>query len=88
LTTWIFPTSTHSSLGLDDRPERIWGELVSGNYFAVLGVKPQVGRVFSPDEYGDKLGGYPVVVIGDALWRRLFHADPGAIGRTLRINPV
>jgi predicted permease len=74
------------SVGLDDRPERVWGELVSGNYFAVLGVKAELGRLFSPDEYGDKLGGYPVVVIGDALWRRLFHADPGVIGRTLHIN--
>jgi len=77
---------TSFSVGPDDRPEPAWGELVSGNYFAVLGVKPELGRLFSPDEYGDKLGGYPVVVIGDALWRRLFHADPEAIGRTLRIN--
>ena len=74
------------SVGLDDRPERIWGELVSGNYFAVLGVKAGLGRLFSPEEYGDKLGGYPVVVIADGLWRRLFQADPDVIGRTLRIN--
>src|SRR6516225_8489178 len=74
------------SVGLDDRPERIWGELVSGNYFAVLGVKAGLGRLFSPEEYGDKLGGYPVVVIADGLWRRLFQADPDVIGRTLHIN--
>lgn len=74
------------SVGPDDRPERVGGELVSGNYFAVLGVKAELGRLFSPDEYGDKLGGYPVVVIGDSLWRRLFHADPGVIGKPLRIN--
>lgn len=82
----VLARPTSFSLGLEDRPERVWGELVSGNYFAVLGVKAEFGRVFSPDEYGDKLGGYPVVVIGDGLWRRLFHADRGAIGRTLRIN--
>ena len=74
------------TVGLDDRPERVGGELVSGNYFAVLGVKAELGRLFSPDENGDKLGGYPVLVIGDTLWRRLFHGDPGVIGKTLRIN--
>jgi predicted permease len=77
---------TSFSVGLNDAPQRLWGELVSGNYFAVLGVEPQLGRLFSTDEYGDQLGGHPVVVIGDALWRRLFHADPRAVGRTLRIN--
>ena len=52
----------------------------------MLGVKAGLGRLFSPEEYGDKLGGYPVVVIADGLWRRLFQADPDVIGRTLRIN--
>jgi predicted permease len=74
------------SVGLDDRPQRVWGELVSGNYFAVLGVKPELGRIFLPDEYGDKQGGFPVAVIGDTLWRRMFQADPGVIGRQIRIN--
>jgi predicted permease len=74
------------SVGEEDRAERIWGELVSGNYFAVLGVKPVAGRVFSPDEYGDKQGGYPVAVISHGLWTRRFNADPGAIGRTIRVN--
>ena len=37
------------SVGLDDRPERIWGELVSGNYFAVLGVKAELGRSHTND---------------------------------------
>jgi hypothetical protein len=52
------------SLGEEDHAEQAWGELVSGNYFAVLGVKPVAGRVFTPDEYGDTQGGYPVAVIG------------------------
>src|SRR5262249_4968396 len=63
-----------------------WGELVSGNYFSVLGVRPVLGRFFSPDEDGDKQGGYPVVVISYGLWNRQFHADPSAIGSTIRVN--
>jgi putative ABC transport system permease protein len=74
------------SLGEGDRLERVWGELVSGNYFAVLGVKPILGRVFSPDEYGDRQGGYPVAVLGYGLWQRQFNGDRGVIGRTVRVN--
>lgn len=73
-------------MGEDTNPERVWGELVSGNYFEVLGVKPVRGRVFSPDEYGEKPGGYPVAVIGEKLWQRSFQSDPGIVGRTIRIN--
>ena len=74
------------SVGEADHTERVWGELVSGNYFAVLGVKPVLGRVFSADEYGDKQGGYPVAVIGAGLWQRRFNGDPGVIGQTIRVN--
>jgi predicted permease len=74
------------SIGDEDHAERIWGELVSGNYFAVLGVKPAAGRFFSPEEYGDKQGGYPVAVISYSLWKRRFSTDPGVIGSTIRVN--
>jgi predicted permease len=74
------------SIGDEDRAERVWGELVTGNYFAVLGVKPVSGRFFSPEEYGDKQGGYPVAVISHSLWKRRFNADPSAIGSTIRVN--
>ncbi len=74
------------SIGEEEHAERIWGELVSGNYFAVLGVKPVLGRPFSPDEYGDKQGAYPVAVISHSLWKRRFHSDPGVIGSTIRVN--
>ena len=74
------------SIGEEDNAERVWGELVSGNYFAVLGVKPALGRVFSRDEYGDTQGGYPVAVIGHRLWSRRFHGDPSVIGKTIRVN--
>ena len=53
------------SVGPQDHAERVWGELVSGNFFAVLGVKAQLGRVFLPAEYGDKPGGYPISAVSD-----------------------
>jgi len=74
------------NIGDRDHAERAWGELVSGNYFAVLGVRPAAGRVFSREEYGDKPDGYPVVVIGYSLWQRRYNSDPRAIGSTLLIN--
>jgi macrolide transport system ATP-binding/permease protein len=68
-----------------DEVEQVWGEVVSGNYFDVLGVRPLKGRMLSA---GDDLvpGGSPVVVIGHRLWQRRFGADPDVIGRTVSIN--
>jgi predicted permease len=74
------------SVGQADHAERIWGELVSGNFFAVLGVRPQVGRVFVPAEYGDKIGAFPIAVISDRYWRSHFNADPAVVGKTIRVN--
>ena len=74
------------SIGEEETAERVWSELVAGNYFAVLGVQPVAGRVFSADESGDKLGGYPVAVISERLWKRRFQNSPGAIGQTIRVN--
>jgi len=74
------------NIGDGDRAERLWGEMVSGNYFAVLGVRPVLGRAFSPEEYGDQPGAYPVVVIGHSLWKRRFNSDPRVIGTTLAVN--
>jgi len=77
---------TPLSLGQPDHPDQVWGEMVSGNYFAVLGVKPVLGRAFAPDEYGDKPGAFPLAVISDRLWRAHFNADPHIVGRTIRVN--
>jgi len=74
------------SVGEEDHAEQVWGELVSGNYFAVLGVKPALGRAFLPEEYGDKPGAFPIVVISYGLWRRRFNSDPQAVGKTIRVN--
>jgi len=74
------------TLGESDHAQAVWGELVSGNYFAVLGVKPVVGRMFTPEENGNKRGAYPVAVISYRLWRNTFHQDRGIIGKTIRVN--
>jgi predicted permease len=74
------------NVGPADNPRRVYGEYVSGNYFAVLGVKPVRGRAFLPSEYGDDPGAFPVAVISNRLWRSLFHGDPDVVGRTIRVN--
>jgi predicted permease len=74
------------SVGTKDHADRVWGELVSGNFFSVLGVQPELGRLFLPSEYGDAPGAYPVAVISDRYWRSHYGADPAIAGKTIRIN--
>ena len=69
---------------LNPKPERVFGQLVSADYFSVLGVRPQLGRVF--DAGIDKPGDAPVVVISDRFWRNRFNASSDAVGETLRLN--
>jgi len=66
------------------KPERVFGHLVSPDYFSVLGVRPQAGRMLSPDL--DKPGTAPVVVISDRFWRNRLKSAPDAVGRILRLN--
>jgi predicted permease len=65
---------------------RVPGELVSGEYFDVLRVQPELGRFFSEAERDHAQNRHAVVVISHALWADRFQSDPAAIGRTLRIN--
>jgi predicted permease len=65
-------------------PERIMGALVSPEYFATLEVQPLLGRLFDPRL--DVAGGASVAVVTERFWRAHLGADPGAIGRTLRVN--
>jgi predicted permease len=65
--------------------ERVWGYLVSGNYFDVLGVRPALGRGFLPEE--DKTpGSHPVAVLGYGCWQKRFGSDPSVVGRTVLLN--
>jgi len=66
------------------QPARIIFKPVSPNYFAVLGAKPQFGRLFDPQ---DRTPGFTLeVVISDGLWKRAFGADPKILGRSLRLD--
>jgi putative ABC transport system permease protein len=64
--------------------EQIQGQYVSASLFPMLGVAPQQGRVFSPEE--DQPNGAPAVIISDGLWRRYFAGDPSIAGKTLRLG--
>src|SRR5215469_2810862 len=71
------------SLGDNRDPERIWGMLASANYFDTLGVKAALGRTFVPAEDDSPQS---VAVLSDHFWRTRFGADPGIIGREIRLN--
>jgi predicted permease len=73
------------SLGLGTRGERVFGEMVTGNYFDVLGVRAALGRTLQPSD-DIAPGKHPVVVMSDGLWRRAFAADPAVVGRIVQIN--
>src|SRR5262245_48309206 len=66
------------------QPERVEGVNGSFSYFSMLGVTPQIGRLFGPQDF---VPGFAAeAVISDGLWRRAYGADPNVIGRTLRID--
>jgi predicted permease len=68
-----------------ERAERLYGALVSGTYFDLVGVPAAHGRTFSVDE--DRVpNGSPVAVISDGLWHRRFAGDPAMVGKTIAIN--
>jgi len=65
-------------------PERVQSGLVAANFFDVIGAKPLLGRTFLPEE--DVPNGPQLVLLGEAVWRRSFGADPGIIGQTIQLN--
>ena len=73
------------SLSREGNNERIWGFIVSGNYFDMLGVKPAAGRFFAQEE--DRVpGASPVAVVSYGCWQRRFGGDPGLVGKEITIN--
>jgi predicted permease len=65
-------------------PERVSGVRVSTNFFDVLGVKPQLGRTFLPEE--ETPGKHQVVVLSDGIWRSRYNADPALVGKTIKLD--
>jgi putative ABC transport system permease protein len=74
-----------TSLSHTGNNQRVWGYLVTGNYFDVLGVKPALGRAFLPEE--DKTpGSHPVAILSYGTWQSRFGADPAIVGQTISLN--
>jgi putative ABC transport system permease protein len=65
-------------------PERVSCASVTRNFFSVVGVSPEIGRIFGEDE--DKVGAPPVVVISDRLWQHAFNRDPAVLGRSITLH--
>jgi predicted permease len=73
------------SLSHDGVNERLWGYVVSGNYFDVLGVRADRGRLLTPDD-DVQPGAHPVAVVGYRCWRQRFGSDPSIVGKNVIVN--
>ena len=81
----IARSGVQMNVSYGDQTERAGGELVSGNFFEVLGVKPWAGRLFTQED--DRTpGAHPVAVLSYAFWDRRFGKDPNVIGKTILVN--
>ena len=78
-------TDRPMSLTRGGESQLVAGQIVSGNYFEVLGVQPARGRFFRPEEDAAP-GAYPVAVVSDSLWRRRFGGDPALVGKDVILN--
>jgi predicted permease len=67
-----------------EQAQRVLAEMVSGNYYGVLGVRPQLGRGIEPAD--DEGAGQPVAVISDQLWDRAFGRSPAVLGEWMKLN--
>ncbi|HSY59885.1 MAG TPA: ABC transporter permease, partial [Terriglobales bacterium] len=64
--------------------EQLQAELLSSDYFSLLGVKPVIGRLFAPGE--DEVGAAPIVLISAGLWKRKFGSSPEVLGRSMPLD--
>ena len=72
------------SMTIDGKPQSFPAELVSGNFFDVLGVQAELGRTFRPDE--DQPGAQGVIVLTHGVWERYFASNPNVIGKNVLLN--
>jgi macrolide transport system ATP-binding/permease protein len=79
-----FSDSVAINLGVGDGAERIQGAIVTGNYFSVLGVKPQLGRTLLPED--DRPESPPAALLSHELWQNRFASDRNIIGKTVSLN--
>jgi predicted permease len=78
-------TDAEVNLASDEATERVAAQLVSGNYFDLLGVSARTGRLIAPSD-DLRPGAHPVVVISHGLWQRRFGSAPDVAGRQVQIN--
>jgi predicted permease len=73
------------NFGAEGRPDRAWAEMVSGNYFSMLGLEAARGRTFASDE-GWIPGKDPLMVLSYKYWQKRFGGSPAIIGQTVQVN--
>ncbi|HJU74533.1 MAG TPA: ABC transporter permease [Gemmatimonadaceae bacterium] len=78
----------YRSLAITDgeEPERLEGNVISWDLFHLLGNKPQLGRLFLPEE--DRPGAPGVVLLSDEVWQRRYHGDSAIVGQTIQVNAL
>jgi predicted permease len=81
----IARSGAQMNVSYGDQTERVSGELVSGNFFEVLGVRPWAGRLLTHDDDRNP-GAHPVAVLSYAFWESRFNKDPNLIGKTILVN--
>jgi predicted permease len=75
-----------ASVSIDNQTERVQAEMVSGNFFTMLGVPAALGRVFNSLEDDQTYQGHPVAVLSYDYWSARFARDPAIVGRTILVN--
>jgi predicted permease len=75
-----------ASISVDNQTERVQAEMVSGNYFTMLGVKPALGRLFTSEEDDRVVRGHPVATLSYHYWVNRFDRDPNVIGKKILVN--
>lgn len=80
-------TNFFANLSIEGSSELVVGEVVSQDYFPLLGVSPSLGRTFTPDEFRAE-GASPVAVLNHGFWQSRFGGDPSILGRTFRLNGI
>lgn len=75
-----------ASIAHGEQTSFAWGHLVDGGYFSFFAARPAAGRLLQPAD--DRPDAPPVVVLGHRFWRGKLGADPGVVGRELRINGI
>jgi predicted permease len=75
-----------ASVSIDNQTERLDAEMVSGNYFSMLGVAPAIGRLFTSQDDDRVYAGHPVVALSYDYWTRRFARDPSVVGKKILVN--